>query len=1141
MARDSVLIQPSPPRDLDPNVRQRTASDPGSSVWVSASAGTGKTKVLTDRVLRLLLPRADGTPGTLPHKILCLTFTKAGAGEMALRINKKLGAWAVAGQEDLAEELSKLLGRAASDDDIAAARKLFTAVVDVPGGLKIMTIHSFCQSVLGRFPLEAKLSPHFEVLEEAQAAQILMQARDRVLSRAEREAGSPLQNALYAIAGQVNEQQFLQLIQEIVKERHQLSRLFEKNWNADGLYQSLCGALDVSPNRAAADILREACADDAFDGAGLRMACDILSGGTEKTDQPKAVILQNWLAQSPEERVQHFEDYKLAFFTTEGSPRKTLTTKNTEGAQDIMAAELDRLCAVQEQIARVRCAALTRDIFTLGHAIADEYETLKQAQGVLDFDDLIIRTLTLLDDRVGGKPMSNWVHYKLDDGLDHILIDEAQDTNPEQWQIIAALCEDFFSGENARSNIARTVFSVGDEKQSIYSFQRAAPEEFERMKRFFAERVTAARQRFEPVPLNISFRSTQCVLDVVDAVFAATLNAEHHSYRRGQAGLVELWPLFENEKPEKRDPWDPPIEEVSSKSAAAALAEHIGDSIQNWIDRQEKLPSHDRPIRPGDIMILLRTRTGFTAQLMRALKSRNIPVSGVDRMVLGDQLVIEDMLALAEFALLPGDDLTLACILKSPIFDWTEEQLYDLAIDRDGTLWDALPDGPERRYLSILISKARSIRPFEFFSLILQKDCPADDQSGLRAIKKRLGEDAVDPLDEFLNAALDFEKDNIPSLQQFVHWQKQQDRQIKRELEDAGDKVRIMTVHGAKGLQAPIVILPDTTGVNRNTPGQAGQRLLWPEKSELSVPLWSPRKDTDCDLYKEGFDKVQARLDAEYQRLLYVAMTRAEDRLYVGGYTKASKIPDQCWYSKISGAMESMPGVERDGDISRLTGQQTKDPDRESDHHTPDEAASSLPEWLFAKAPSEPYPPAPLVPSRPSEAEPPARSPFQPSDSNRFRRGNITHKLLQFLPDIAPENRSTAATNFVSNHAKDLDEDVRKGIVSETMAILDHPEYAPFFAPGSMAEVPISGLMPDDRLVSGQIDRLVVRDDEIWIIDYKSNRPPPADEKDIPQIYQGQMQAYRDTLIQIYPNRTIHCALLWTDGPRLMVLDLSST
>lgn len=1142
-------------RDLDPNVLQRRASDPDASVWVSASAGTGKTKVLTDRVLRLLLPRANGAPGTAPHKILGITFTKAAASEMALRISKRLGNWAIMPQEKLEDDLKQLLNRTPNATDINAARKIFSTVIDTPGGLKIMTIHAFCQSILGRFPLEARLPPYFSVLEEPQAAELLKTASRTVIEKTRTDKSSPLSQAFSNLAATINEEQFIRLIGDIISERRQLNDLLKQYFNADGIYTALCKALDVQPGQSEDNVRNAACQDSAFAMEDLKRACVALSDGNEN-DQTKAETLGQWINASPSRRAAMLTTYTGLFLTKENTITTRLGTKaaqkNLPELKDIMITEGQRLLNLQDTLNAQKCAGLTTDLIRVGTAILKEYETIKTREAALDFDDLILKTCGLIKDRNEQKTSgASWVLYKLDHGLDHILVDEAQDTNPDQWAIIEALCAEFFAGKTA-SDTTRTVFVVGDEKQSIYSFQRASPEEFSRMQDDFREKVQNAHQTWSPVDLNISFRSTKSVLQAVDAVFSSPemrkglsrKDIQHLPFRTGHAGRVELWPLFETGDKQDIDLWKPPVDIIDNPSGQAQLAEYLADTIAGWIKNRTELPSKGRPITAGDIMILVRTRTPFVHAISRALKAHTIPVSGADRMVLNDQLVIQDLLAIANFALLPDDDLTLACILKSPVIDMDENTLMGLASTRTDTLWTTLQNSEHTTttaYLTRLIQDARRLKPFEFFSEILQTPCPADKISGLRAIKKRLGTDAIDPVQELLRTAIDYERNYTPALQNFILWQSRREDQIKREMEEAGGQVRIMTVHGSKGLQAPIVIMPDTTRTVKNPPGQIDKRLIWPDKSAMALPIWSPRKDMDCEAYRQQAEKLDERQDEEYRRLLYVAMTRAEDRLYITGYTGRKKPLESSWYNFVRTGLSALPETQEiEGNILRLDNPQIKDFKPHSGTEKPTGQNANMPEWLTKPAPTEPDPPAPLRPSRPSESQSAVSSPLAGQNTYRFRRGNVTHKLLEVLPDIAENNRPAAAEQFLSQFAVDLPQNVRTEILNETLDILHNSDFSPLFGAGSRAEVPISGHMPDGRIISGQIDRLLITETDIWVIDYKSNRPSPTRVEDIPPIYQNQLQAYADTLRIIYPNRTIHAALLWTDKPELMRVPVKS-
>jgi ATP-dependent helicase/nuclease subunit A len=1133
-------------RALDPNVVQRKASDPRTSVWVGASAGSGKTKVLTDRVLRLLLPGERGQPGTPPHKILCLTFTKVAARDMAIKINQSLSRWAIQPDVALEAELKDLLGRPPTEGERKAARRLFADVVDAPGSLNIQTIHAFCHSVLSRFPLEAGLPVTVRLVQEREAKTLLLEARDYILEQTTREKTSILAQAINDIAAAVNDEQFLNLMEDISARRSQLRRLLSTQpFGADGLYNALCSAIGIMPEATEGMIRDAACTDDAFDRAGLKQAADALAQSTDG-DKKLASGLYRWLEQTPTQRAYNFKDYLTLYFTKEMDPRSKIISKSIAQARPdiglVLEIETKRIVQVLDSMRAAACALLTRSLLRLGHAIEARYTYIKQEQGLIDFDDLIEKTSALLRQ----DNMASWVMYKLDQGIDHILVDEAQDTNPDQWQVIDALCAEFTTGMNAQ-DAPRTVFVVGDEKQSIYSFQGASPGEFRSMSKLLERRFEQTGHSWERVPLNISFRSTPSVLRAVDATFSLPALRQgvseeivtHTSHRRDQAGHVELWPLIKHDVAEEIEPWEPPVDIIESQSPASQLAEKIASTVAGWIGH-EMLPSRGRTVQPEDILILVRTRNAFFSQLAMALKKKNVPVSGIDRMILQEQIGVQDLLALAEFSLLPGDDLSLACLLKSPLLGWSEDQLYDLAAQRKHSLWAALCEGKntiEKTYLEKLIAQAGTVSPYVFFSHILQEPCPASPVSGLRAMTARLGNETIDPLDELLNSTLEFEQNNIPSLQEFLYWQSREQSEIKREMDEPRNEVRIMTVHGSKGLQAPIVILPDTIQPGSANPKES--RLLWPDQSGLPAPFWTPRADMACAAYTHAQAQIRATQEEEYKRLLYVAMTRAADRLYVAGYQGKRTPPPLSWHLMIEQGLRSLSDIEElpDGGLRIQNAQASgKGPDKPGIVHTATKSDSALPEWLRHNAPAEPAPARPLMPSRAADFDIPATSPLISAGQDRFRRGTLTHQLLQFLPGITQAARLESANAFLASFAQDLSESVRSSIAQETLSILSHPDFAPLFGPGSLAEVPVSGLLSDGRIISGQIDRLLITDTDILIIDYKTNRPPPQSMADVPSAYRRQLEAYADALRQIYPGRRIKGALLWTDGPLLMPL-----
>jgi len=1121
---------------------QRQALGAGTSVWVAASAGTGKTKVLTDRLLALML---DGTD---PARILCLTFTRAAAAEMANRVNDRLAKWTTMPPGALEQDLVALTGQMPDEYETARARQLFARMLDAPGGAKIQTIHAFCQSLLRRFPLEAGVPPEFAVIDERSAAEALAEAAESVIVMAREGRAAALAEALGIVASYAPEERFSELMAALAGARGRL-----KSALADGeaaLRDRLCAALGIAADATPDSIEAAFCAADTCDEAGLREAAAALATGSA-ADRARGIVLAQW-CESPAARRELIEVYVEAFLTQQGKIRDTLITKAAvKGAAHlpgVMQAEAERVRRFTEARAAAGFAAASCALARLGQALLASYEQRKRLQGVLDYEDLIERALDLLR-RPGVAP---WVLFKLDGGLDHILIDEAQDTNPEQWQIVAALAEEFFSGEGAQDRV-RTVFAVGDAKQSIYSFQRADPRAFVDMRRHFQERVNAAKQQWAVVPLEISFRASERLLEAVDAVFRHNDAADgvaldgtairHVAARTGQAGIVELWPPVMPNEDEPPEPWDGAAGRRRPVEARTRLARAIAATIANWLRDGERLEPRGRALRPGDIMVLVRRRNEFVPDLLRALKQRGVPVAGADRLKLTEQLAVQDLVALGRFLLYPEDDLTLATVLKGPLFDISEDELFLLAYNRgEHSLWrrvrrlareyPAIGHAAER--LQGLLARADYAPPFELYAEILGAE------GGRRAMLERLGPEAADPIDEFLALALAYEREHVPSLQGFLHWLVAGDIEVKRDFgERQHDELRILTVHGAKGLEAPIVFLPDTMQLPDRQVG-----LLWSERERL--PLWRPRKELAVPFDTAERDAFRVRQLQEYRRLLYVALTRAQDRLYVCGWQ--TKRPDNsapCWHalchagwSAIATRFEfdTRPLIgERDGWVGeslRLSSEQIEAPAREPARASV-AASGPLPAWAKAMPPAEPDPPKPLLPSRPTGPEPATLSPLAVAGRDRFKRGLLVHRLLQSLPELAAPEREAAARRFLSLPVHGLSAEEQAEICAETLAVLSDPGLAELWGPEAQAEVPVVGLLGRQAL-SGQIDRLLVTKDRVLVVDYKTVRPPPATDEEVPRLYLQQLATYRAALERIYPDRPVECAILWTEGPRLM-------
>ena len=1104
------------------------AADPTVSAWVAANAGAGKTHTLASRVTRLLLG------GAKPERILCLTYTKAAAAEMEGRLFEQLGRWAMASDKDLAEHIASIGAGSFDAEGLRKARRLFALALETPGGLKIQTIHSFCQYLLARFPLEAGVPPSFRVLDDSTARELRDEARARVLDRAGR-GDARLAAAAATLVTETSEFQLHNVLNAAFgSDRRKLERFLAR-----------------VPKKDVANAIRKA------HGAGEETADDIVANflATMRRDEKLLREIAQWLAQGKPSDVEasrllvsaiaeeSFEAFNDLFFTEKGLPRKRLATKALcDNRPDLLTA-LDAVAAsfasAEERRRAAYVAFLAEAALTLIQAARVEYEAAKRARGLLDYDDLILTAQRLLERRDAAQ----WVLYKLDGGLDHVLIDEAQDTSPEQWAIVTRLTEEFFAGEGiAKSARApRTIFAVGDEKQSIFSFQGAEPREFEIHRRYFADRIGG--EAFADVRLDVSRRSVPDVLRFVDQVFAAPEAREgvvsgdepiaHIAHREKAAGRVELWPLIPpSDKPET-DIWRP-VDQPSLESPVVQLADQIADRIGDWTDGTKRLPGKTETIRPGDIMVLMPRREPFATALIRALKKRGIPVAGADRIRIASQIAVMDLVALGRFALLPEDDLNLAALLRSPLIGFSEDELYALSVGREGTLWQALSaaraddlsSAAAYNFLSDALSRADYAPPHEFYAAVLATP-------GMRRrLLARLGAEAADAIDEFLSLTLSYEALNTPSLEGFLHWIEHGEAEVKRDMERARDEVRVMTVHGSKGLEADIVILPDTA----SQPGGERNRgdILYTEDG----PVFPVKNEIAPERVRKAKQEAEKKAREEHRRLLYVALTRARDRLYVCGFRGRYAANPHSWYVLAKRAAQEIGlEIEERGTTFHALG----DGGFETVALARGGASESvaLGPWVKRLAPEERERPRLIRPSDAAGAEETAvQSPVGLRNAERFRRGNLVHALLAQLPDIAPVQRRGAAERYLA--AQGVGPDDAAALIEETIVVMDHPDFAAAFAPGGRAEVAIVADLPEiaeGARISGRIDRLAVSDAEILAVDFKTNRPPPQRLEDVPRIYVTQMALYRAALAKIFPKKRVACALVWTDGPSLMRLD----
>jgi ATP-dependent helicase/nuclease subunit A len=1142
------VTPPRAARAIPPALRQDQieASNPAASAWVAANAGSGKTHVLAQRVIRLLLDDVD------PARILCITFTKAAAANMANRVFDELRRWTALDDAGLDQAIRDISDMAASAALRARARQLFASALETPGGLKVQTIHAFCTRLLHQFPFESNVAARFEVLDEASQARLLSEMSLKVLVEAADDPESTLGRALATAISVAADRTFKDVVAEAIRKRDIVRGWINHGDSVEAAVASLCGRLGIAPDDSVERIEAEMTDGPSLPPAQWASVAGKFASGS-KQDRDQASRLITALNSAGSERVNA---YLEVFFRGDlEEVRKQLLTgglqKNELDLAGRLHAEQRRLIPLLERRKAAMCRDRTGALVAVADAVLARYRNAKNERGLLDYDDLIDKALALL-----GEERAAWVHYKLDQGIDHVLIDEAQDTSRKQWEIIQRLTEEFFAGAGARPTL-RTIFAVGDEKQSIFSFQDAAP-------RAFAEMLVYFRRAHETSGLQLirrefkhSFRSGPNILAAVDKVFEprhiyASVTTDiggvppHIALPNAAPGLVEIWDTIKAQEKRDIEAWDAPFDELTETSPQILLAARIARTIRQMVEQGS---------RAGDVLVLVRQRGPLFEAIIRELKDRRIPVAGADRLLLTEHIAAMDLMSLADALLLPGDDLALAAVLKSPLFDLNDDDLFEIAWQRKGALRTALRAKAESEprfaeaagRLDRFARLARTDLPFAFYARVL------GTEGGRKRFLARLGHEADDALHEFLNLALDYERRETPSLQGFLAWLRMAETEVKRDMEITRDEVRVMTVHGAKGLEAPIVILADTTTPPAGPP-QRQPRLLdlasnAPEPTQF---VWAGRKALDVAPVSAARARMQADNTDEYRRLLYVAMTRASERLIVCGAEGRQRRPQGCWYDLVSHALRPQ-AVEIDDAEGKVWRYCKAGPFTASSiaPDTPKHPILARPSWLDRDAPAAPKAVLPLSPSRAYDESVPLHALDGAATAREgardrakaIERGMLMHRLLQALPDIARAARAQSARSYLARNANDFTAEECESMIMQISRLLDHTSFSELFAPGSRAELPIVGhFQHGGRMfaVSGQVDRLAVTGDSVLIADFKTNRFPPRWLADVPPAYVCQLALYRGALLQLYPDKAVRAALIWTEIPDLMELSVAA-
>ncbi len=1102
------------------------AADPASQVWLSASAGTGKTQVLTARVIRLLL-----TDGVRPENLLCITYTKAGAAEMANRINRKLARWVQMEDASLSGELQEI-GAPASINDLPRARQLFSNILEAPGGgLNITTIHSLCQSLLASFPQEAGLTPGFRPVEGREEIQLRRDILGEMISEAEERGDHILIETLQNISVRHDEDHARKFLEQCVRNAQVLEALptllsEAVNW--------VRGHFGVGFDGSAHSMLEDALSDGAIDRAAIDAVIEMnIAWGTSRA-ATRIDKIRSWLAMDSATRATNVALLHSAWSTTKNEHNLSKNYVPSGPAYESLTLELFQWTrTLIEQAVLADYSDLLAAALLAGRAFAERYSRGKRERGLIDYDDMIRKTLDLL----GTQDMAAWVRYKIDQRIDHVLVDEAQDTNAAQWAIISAFTEDFATGLGAKGEKLRTIFSVGDHKQAIFGFQGTDPETYENAGREYEDVLIESDSPLQRFDLAQSYRSTKPILDyvnnIIDHIGGEALGIKDsiapHRSELGDYGLVELHPLVGGK---------PAVKSDADKEASVdgeddwisvekrELADGIAEYVKALVDEAPWLGSKGRPLRPGDIMILLRRRGDLAAALVSRLHGLGVAVAGIDRLKIHEPIAVQDLLACIRFVLQPKDEYSLACLLVSPLFGWSQAKLLEIGYRPNGVnLWKHLTADDDLKHelepLHAMLRVADYTTTYAFLENIL-----SGPMAGRRKFISRLGSETLVPIEELLNVALQFEQNGGGTLQQFLHWFEQGESEIKREGEsdDENPSVRVMTVHGAKGLQAPVVILADIA----SDPTKKPDRLLAIRREAGRLPLLPVKKENRIGKLGDYADMQQSEEIQEHFRLLYVAVTRAEERLVLMGSlsSKLSSAPVHSWHPVLAAAMQNADdGIkQRIGSIGISKAKAVRKTVEQAE-------AIAIPSWLQDPAPVEPVPPRPLAPSR-IDDDAYGEAPASADMRQAAERGKLIHAMFERITGGADDLE--LAANWLARQKLTAGTDPVQLLASVRSVVL-HPDWQGIFGPDARSEMPFAAVV-SGQVITGRVDRILIGERSVHVLDFKTGRGVPKSEDGVNVAHLRQMAHYVSALEAIFPNRSVSASILYTHAPRMIEL-----
>ncbi|NEV49657.1 DNA helicase UvrD [Wolbachia pipientis] len=1074
---------------------RKNAINPNFSVWVNASAGTGKTKILIDRVLRLLLENK--------RNILCLTFTNAAANEMENRVHSILSKWAICSESVLIADLEQLdffpmypylssqCSTRENKDYLTRTRRLFSELENL--GLTIQTIHAFCYKLISNFPIEAGIAPNCTLNECKELHSIIF---NKVLHN------ETVQDDINLIATEIDENKLRDLLYTLCIKRsisENDSEYIKDKLSAPDEIHDLQSETTEHIKRLAEILSEGSKRDQSYSEILYSTVIPVLDTGIQK----KRTSVSYSDDTGMERKDTRIEDLAKVFLKSESHEKKSISsiaTKSTlekfRDAEQIIESVQNVVFTHIKDMNSYQIFRRTSSLLGIFKVYVDLYSSEKSKNALLDYNDIIGLAKNLLS----NPNYKDWILFNLDQKIDHILVDEAQDNSISQWKIITNLCDEFFAGNDEK----RTLFVVGDVKQSIYRFQGANPHLFNYMQQYFHTK-TGGRDWIS-CQLEKSFRSTPEVLMLVDRIFN-NFRAEisfndneikHVPHRENDQGYIEIWPALPKCKEKEQRALQIHLTCKEGYTIAdRLLAQAIAHKIHNWLNEGRILVAKDRHIEPRDIVILVRQRNVLVDYIISELKKANVPVVGRDYFRIMDYIAVQDLIALAEFLLLQANNLALANALKSPLFNFTEDDLFNIAYNRkEQSLWERLQDyhGVIYSELNYLINLSRIESPLTLFTHILR--------TGKKKFAARLGLECFEVLDEFMNLVLQFEN---PSLQAFVQWIKENNPEIKNDMQSECNAVRIMTIHKSKGLQAPIVFLVDTNTVPRNS-----KSIIF---DGTEVPFWCGKNNNAyCDQVKR-----EKKLEDynEYLRLLYVALTRAEDELYI-----LSKEPVQkgSWYDLITQYGE--PYEKKQAYLQPIFKEKVEVLCVNANYP-----------YIYKKRDYFDVPVISLPPNLSmsfqcltlgsSEKEGAEWIPVSSTGmTDGYTRGLIIHSILQYMPKIEKEGRKNWVRKYLDNINTSEDKDE---IYSKILAF--NEKYGYLFDLGGKSEITLSGIINGEPVLV-RLDMLCITQDKAIIIDYKSHRNVSVS---LLNEIKKQMLTYKTLVQEIYPNKQVECMVIWVE------------